>query len=215
MAILYSREKNMKWNLKKIEFLYPPDNFIGFFANEKMQEKHKSLQEEKVNTILKNIAAAQTPLSAMQTLNNLDHIQFLLNNIEEFRKHTCLEETVLKLYCRQNNAFASEGAHETWHRLFLQCDAERFYSLGASFPDEKLLAFRGSITGLKKGFCWTISRKKVDWFLDRWRDKEQGGGTVFSTRVSRKDLLIYFKDKETAEFIVSPQFLETAKIEVV
>ncbi len=215
MAILYARGKNMKWNLKKIEFLYPPDSFIGSFANEKMQAKHKALQEKKISSILKNIAASENPLTAMQTLNNLDHIQFLLNNIEEFRRHTCLEETILKLYCRQNNAFTSGGRHETWHTLFLQCDAERCYSLGTSFPDEKILAFRGSITGVKKGFCWTINRQKVDWFLERWRDKEQGGGTVFSTRISRKDLLISLKGKEKTELIVSPQFLETAEIEPV
>lgn len=214
MANLYAREKNMKWNLKKIEFLYPPDNFIGAFANEKMQAKHKALQEQKINTILKNIAACKTPLSAMQTLNNLDHIQFLINNVEEFRRNTCLEETVLKLYCRQNEAFSSGGMFDIWHKLFLECDAQRFYSLGSSFPDEKVLAFRGSVTGVEKGFCWTTSEKIVDWFLERWQDKEQGGGTVFSTKVSRKDLLIYQKDKEKAELIVSPQFLKTAEIEV-
>ncbi len=215
MTTLYAREKNMKWNLKKIRFLYPPDNFIGSFANEKMQVKHKALQNKKIDTILKNIAACESPLSAIQTLNNLDHIQFLLNNIEEFKKYTCLEETVLKLYCKQNSAFASGGRYDIWHKLFLECDNKIFYSMGGSFPDKEIPAFRGSVTGVEKGFCWTINKKTVDWFLERWQDKEQGGGTVFSTSVSRKDLLIYFGEKEKRELIVSPQFLKTAKIETV
>jgi len=215
MTALYARGKDMKWNLTKIKFLYPPDNFIGSFANEKMQAKHKALQNEKIDSILKNIAACESPLSAIQTLNSLDHIQFLLNNIEEFRKSTCLEETVLKLYRKQNSAFTSGGIYDIWHKLFLECDANRFYSLGSSFSDKEVLAFRGSIAGVEKGFSWTINTTTVDWFLERWRDKEQGGGTVFSTRVGRSDLLIYFDEKEKEELIVSPQFLKTAKIEVV
>jgi len=203
MAILYARGKDMKWNLKKIEFLHPPDNFIGSFTNEKMQIKHKTLQEKKINTILKNIAASEDPLTAMRTLNNLDHIQFLRNNIEEFKKYTCLEETVLKLYRKTNSAFSSGETHNIWHDLFLECDAERFYRLGAPFPDGKIQIFRGSITGVEKGF------------LERWRDKERGGGTVFSTMISRKDILIYFKDEQEKELIVSPQFLKTADIETV
>ncbi len=215
MINLYAREKNMKWNLKKIQFLYPPDNFIGSFANEKMQARHKALQGEKTNIILKNIAASKTPLTAIQTLNNLDHLQFLLNNIEEFKKDDCLEETVLKLYCKENSAFTSGGIFDTWHNLFLQCDAERFYSLGDSFLDENIPVFRGSITGVEKGFCWTTNKQKADWFLDRWKDKEQGGGTVYSTKISRKDLLVSLKDTEKKELIISPQFLKTAKIVVV
>ena len=215
MTILYARGKDMKWNLSRIKFLYPPDNFVGSFANEKMQARHQELQDEKINTILKDLAAAKTPAAALQVLNNLDHVQFLLNNIKEFREHKCLEETVLKLYRRDNNAFASGGKHDIWHNLFLECNAQRFYRLGAAFPDEKTPAYRGSVAGVKKGFCWTINRKKVDWFLERWRDKEQGGGTIFSTIISRRDLLIYLKDKEMEELIVSPQFLETAKIETV
>ena len=215
MTILYARGRNMKWNLNKIKFLYPPDNFIGSFANEKMQARHKALQDEKIDDILKNLGAAENPLTAMQTLNHLDHIQFLLNNIEAFREHKCLEETILKLYRRQNSAFASGGTYDIWHNLFLECDSQRYYGLGAPFPDKEMLAYRGSIAGVAKGFSWTINPKKVDWFLERWRDKEQGGGTIFSTRISRKDLLIYFKDKETGELIVSPQFLDTADIEIV
>jgi len=205
----------MKWNLNKIEFLYPPDNFPGSFANEKMQIKHKSLQEEKINAILKDLSASKDPLTAMQALNNLDHIHFLRNNIEEFKKHTCLEETVLKLYCRKNSAFSSEGIDDIWHNLFLKCDAKRFYSLGASSPKEKITAFRGSIAGVREGFCWTTNRKKVDWFLERWSDKEHGGGTVFSTIISSSDILIYFKNTESGELIVTPQFLKTAQIETV
>ena len=215
MTILYARGKNMKWNLNKIEFLYPPDNFIGSFINEKMQARHKALQDEKINTILANLAAAEDPLTAMQTLNPLDHIQFLLNNIEEFKKQRCLEETVLKLYRKENSAFSSGGPFDTWNRLFLHCDAQRFYQMGAPFPEGEIPAFRGSIAGLKKGFCWTINKKTADWFLERWEDKEQGGGTVFSTRITDKDVLIFFKDKERAELIVSPQFLETAEIKII
>ena len=145
MTILYARGKNMKWNLSKIKFLYPPDNFIGSFANEKMQARHKALQDEKINNILKNLGAAENPLTAMQTLNNLDLIQFLLNNIEEFREHECLEETVLKLYCRQNSAFASGErmisgttfSLNAMHRDFT--DWEHLFQIKRCLPIEDLL----------------------------------------------------------------------------
>ncbi len=205
----------MKWNLKKIQFLYPPDNFIGSFSNEKMRARHKALHDEKIGTILKNIAASPNPLTAMKTLNSLDHIQFLLNNIKEFKENDCLEETVLKLYCRENSAFTSGGIFDIWNSLFLQCDAKKLYSLGASFLDENVTVFRGSIAGVVKGFCWSTSKPKADWFLERWKDKELGGGTVYSTRISRKDLLISLKDTEKKELIVTPLFLKTAEIEVV
>jgi len=203
----------MKWNLNKIKFLHPPDNFPGSFSNEIMQMKHKAMQEAKINAILKDLEGCNRPLDALKKLNNLDHIQFIFNNIEEFRTEKCLEETILRLYTRQNNSFETGGIFEIWHDLFSQCDGEQFYGLGEPFPDEKILAFRGSVAGVVKGFSWTTNREKIDWFTERWHDKSLGGGTIFSTHISRKDILIYLNDKEQAEIIVSPQFLEAAEIE--
>ena len=203
----------MKWNLNKIKFLYPPDNFQGSFSNEIMQIKHKAMQEAKINAIIKNLKASDQALSAMKVLNPLDHIQFIFNNIEEFRAQKCLEEAVLKLYTKQNSSFESGGIFKVWHDLFRHCDRERFYSMGPSLPCRDILAFRGSVPGVAKGFSWTVNRKKIDWFTERWQDKSLGGGTIFSTLISRKDILVFLKDEEQAEIIVSPQFLETAKIE--
>lgn len=205
----------MKWNLKKIEFLHPPDNFPGSFSNEIMQMKHKAMQEAKINAILRDLETCDEPMAAMRILNNQDHIQFVFNNIEEFKTQKCLEETILKLYTRQNSSFESGGIFHVWHDLFCQCDKAQFYSLGSPFPDEKILAFRGSVAGVVKGFSWTTNQKKINWFKERWQDKSLGGGTIFSTHISRQDILIYLNDKEQAEIIVSPQFLETAKIEPV
>jgi len=212
MGILYKREKNMKWNLDKINFLYPPDSFTGSFENEKMQTRHKALMEEKISVILKNLEIADNPLAALNSLNTLDKIRFLINNREEFRTNNCLEETILRLYCWKNSAFESDGKYDIWYDLFSQCDPERFYSLGLSFPKTTVSAFRGSVAGVVKGFSWTVNQKTVDWFKERWHDKELGGGTIFTTHISREDILIYLNDKEQEEIIVSPQFLETADI---
>ena len=205
----------MNWNLDKIKFLYPPDNFPGSFTNEILQMKHEAKKEAKINAIIKDLEASDQTLSAMKVLNPLDHIQFIFNNMAEFRAQKCLEEAVLKLYTKQNSSFESGGIFEVWDDLFRHCDRERFYSLGTPFPDGKILAFRGSVAGVEKGFSWTVNRKKIDWFTERWRDKSLGGGTIFSTLISRKDILLFLKDKEQAEIIVLPQFLETAKIEEV
>ncbi len=205
----------MNWNLKKIKFLYPPDNFPGSFTNEILQMKHEAKKEAKINAIIKDLEASDQALSALKVLDSLDHIQFIFNNIEEFRAQKCLEEAVLKLYTKQNSSFESGGIFKVWQDLFRHCDRDRFYSLGTSFPDGEILAFRGSVPGVVKGFSWTVNRKKIDWFTERWRDKSLGGGTIFSTHISRKDILVFLKDEEQAEIIVSPQFLETAKIEEV
>ncbi len=120
----------MHWNLKKIKFLYPPDNFPGSFTNEILQMKHEAKKEAKINAIIKDLEASDQALGAMRVLNPLDHIQFIFNNIEEFRAQKCLEEAVLKLYTKQNSSFESEGIFKVWHDLFCHCDRERFYSLG-------------------------------------------------------------------------------------
>lgn len=202
----------MKWNLKKIKFLHPPDNFPGSFSNEIMQMKHKAMREAKTAAILKDLEACDEPISALRILNNLDHIQFVLNNIDEFRAQKYLEKAILKLYTKENSSFESGGIFDVWDNLFDQCNGQRFYSLGSPFPDEKILAFRGSVAGVVKGFSWTTNQKKIDWFKERWRDKSLGGGTIFSTHISRSDILTYLNDTEQAEIIVSPQFLETAEI---
>jgi len=212
MSILYKRVKALKWNLNKIKFLYPPDSFTGSFANEKMQARHRALMDEKINVILKNLENADDPMAALKVLNRLDQIQFLINNRERFKVNNCLEEAILRLYCRKNSAFESDGQYDVWLELFSQCDAEKFYALGSSFPDRTILGFRGSVAGVVEGFSWTINQKTIDWFKERWQDKELGGGTIFSTHISRKDILIYLNDKEQEEMIVSPQFLKTAEI---
>ncbi|MBW1635381.1 MAG: hypothetical protein JRJ68_03800 [Deltaproteobacteria bacterium] len=212
MNILEKKIINARWNLSKIQFLYPPDNFPGSFSNEIMQMKHEAKKEAKISTLLTDIEASDGPMAAMNVLNRLDHIQFILNNIEAFTADNCLEKAILKLYTRENSSFESGGLYDIWHELFSHCNREQFYSLGSPFPEEPVLAFRGSVTGLAKGFCWTVNQQKIDWFTERWRDKSLGGGTIFSTHICRQDVLIYLNDKEQEEIIISPQFLETAEI---
>jgi hypothetical protein len=74
------------------------------------------------------------------------------------------------------------------------------------------MAYRGSVTGVARGLSWTVSRKEAAWILDRWKDKELGGGTVFALDITREDILVYIEDKVKQEVILVPKVAETAKV---
>jgi len=212
---LYTIDTNSRWNLENILFLYPPDNFVGSFTNEKMQARHKAMQDEKVNKILSTLECTDNPLEAMNTLNRLDHLQFLQNNLEKFKQASCLEEAVLLLYFHKNGPFTPTDTYQIWEFLLGQCDKKRLLGLGSPFPSTTMTGYRGSVTGTPKGLSWTVSKDKADWFLDRWKDKEMGGGTIFSLEISSKDILYYIEDEKRQEVILFPKVMETADIKKV
>ena len=210
--IIYERGRNMQWKLDKIRFLYPPDDFTGTFSNEKMQARHKALQEQKIKEILRQLEIEKDPILAMRILNPLEHIQFLLNNLEHFKEKKCLEKAILSLYYQKNTPFAPAGDYESWKFLLNICDSDRLYELGNPFPFERVTAYRGSVTGLPRGLSWTVSREKTAWILDRWENKELGGGIVFALEITRKDILVYIEDKLRQEVLLLPERAETAEI---
>lgn len=213
--IIYERGSNMQWKLDKIRFLYPPDDFTGSFINEKMQARHKAMQDQKIKEILTQLESAENSIEAMRFLNPLEHIQFLLNNLEAFKQQKCLEKAVLLLYCRKNTPFAASGDYDTWKFLLKECDTERLYQQGSPFPEKSVTAYRGSVTGVPRGLSWTISRKTTAWILDRWEDKELGGGTVFALDITRDDILVYLEDDVKQEVILIPEVAETAETHVI
>lgn len=213
--IIYERGRNMQWTLDKIRFLYPPDDFTGSFSNEKMQARHKALQEQKIKELLTQLENAENPIEAMRVLNPLEHIQFLLNNLEKFKEQDCLEKAILLLYYRKNTPFAAAGNYDVWKFLLKNCDAERLYKQGSPFPHERVTAYRGSVTGVTRGLSWTVSRKTTAWILDRWADKELGGGTVFALDITREDILVYVEDKVKQEVILIPEVAETAEPQII
>ena len=208
--IIYKKDKNMQWKLDHVRFLYPPDDFTGTFANAKMQERHKASQDQKVKVILEHLESHDNPLEAMRGLHPLDHLQFLHNNLEKFRQAGCLEKTVLLLYYRKNTPFAAVGDYNEWKSLLAQCDPARLYQEGKPFPFDKTTAFRGSVTDNPKGLSWTISREEAIWFLERWKDKSLGGGTVFAMEITRQDVLVYIEDEHRREVILIPEVAENS-----
>lgn len=212
---IYQRGKNMPWNLDKIRFLYPPDDFTGSFTNDKMQARHKALQDQKIKEILTQLENAGDPIEAMRALNPHEHARFLRNNLEAFKQQKCLEKAILWLYCRKNTPFAAAGDYATWKLLLKECDPELLYQEGKPFPYDKVTAYRGSVTGVNKGLSWTVNKKEVAWILDRWSDKELGGGTVFALEITRDDILVYVEDKMKQEVILIPEVAETAKAQVI
>jgi hypothetical protein len=210
--IIYQRGRNMQWKLDKIRFLYPPDDFTGSFSNEKMQARHKAMQDQKIKELLEQLETEKNPLAAMRILNPLEHIQFLRNNLEQFRQHQCLEKAVLLLYYRKNTPFAAAGDYDVWKFLLQKCDAARLYRQGSPFPYQRVTVYRGSITGVTRGLSWTVSREKAAWILDRWKDKELGGGTVFALEITGEDILVYIEDNVRQEVILVPERAETAQV---
>jgi hypothetical protein len=205
----------MKWNLKELKFLYPPEDFTGTFANEHMQERHEIMRKNKIAEIMENLEKANTTPAALKALHHLDHLRFLQNNLGAFRADSFLEETVLNLFFKENGSFLEDGNFSTWHDLFNECDQQRFYSLGQPLPGDGAIAYRGSILDNPKGFCWTISNKKVNWFRNRWQDKDLGGGTIYSTSVRPSDILIYLEKDGEKELIVTPEFIDKATINII
>ena len=108
----------MRWNVEDIAFLYRPDVFTGTFDNAKMQARHEQEVQRKLEALKTALDAETDPFEAMIILNNKDHLQFLLNNIEPFRDAGRFEEAVLALYGRLNAPFASGGDAAVWSDLF-------------------------------------------------------------------------------------------------
>lgn len=209
---IYKIDKNMVWKLDHIRFLYPPDDFTGAFANAIMQERHKALQDQKIKVILDQLKSCTDPVEAMQALHHLDRMQFLHNNLGKFKAAETLEKAVLQLFFRKNTPFAAVGDYEEWKSLLNACDAALLYEQGKPFPSTATTAYRGSMTGNPKGLCWTVSREEAGWFLERWRDKSLGGGTVFALEIARQDILLYREEGLRREVLLKPEVAETAAV---
>ena len=205
----------MQWKLDNIRFLHPPYDFVGSFTNEKMQERHKAMQDRKIKELRTALNNARLPADAMNVLNPTEHIQFIHNNLEKFRETNTLESTVLKLYYRKNTPFAPAGIYETWVALLALCDREKLLAQGSAFPKEGCVAYRGSLTNIPQGLSWTTDIKEVQWILNRWKDKEMGGGTVYSAQIHAKDILIYVTDTKRQEVILKPEVAEAMHPEVI
>lgn len=201
----------MRWNIDDIRFLYPPDDFLGTFTNEKMQQRHEAAQKMKIDAILTEMSETDDPVAAMHALNPRSHINFLMNNIEFFKASDCFEKTVLKLYYRKNTPFIGTDDLDTWIKFFELCDPKKLYELGSPVSNNELTVYRGSVTGIYKGLSWTSSKEQADWFLKRWQDKDMGGGTVYSMLVSRDDILVHIVDDLRQEIILKPEKLDTIK----
>lgn len=205
----------MQWKLDDIRFLHPPYDFVGSFTNEKMQERHKAMQDEKVKEIHTALLNAKLPVDAMNVLNYTEHIQFVLNNLDKFRETNTLESTVLRIYYRNNTPFAPAGKYETWTMLLELCDREKLLAQGKAFPQEGCVAYRGSLTNIPQGLSWTTDIKEAQWILNRWQDKELGGGTVYSTTIHPEDILVYVVDSKRHEVILKPEVSEAIQPEVI
>lgn len=205
----------MHWNLDKIRFLHPPDDFVGTFSNELMQKRHKAMQEKKLQEIHSALAGEERAVEAMNVLNKTEHIQFVHNNQKAFRKDGTLEHTVLNLYYHQNTPFAPAGKLEEWTSLLELCDRASLLKLGQPFPESGKTAYRGSLIGKNHGLSWTTDVKEARWILNRWQDKDQGGGTVYSATIRPADILSYIVDDKRQEVLLKPERMLSIEGEII
>lgn len=213
--IVYEKNHSMPWNLENIRFLFPPDDFTGSFSNTKMQERLKAIQKEKIRTLLTKLAQAADPHQAMRVLNPGDHIRFVINNMDAFCAHNQLESTVFQLFFLKNTPFVTAGDPAIWDMLFRKCSPEKSRALGAPLPAGAITAYRGSVTGITKAYCWTLSHEEAAWFLNRWQDKDLGGGTVYKTSLSADDTLFYRISEHRREVILLPSFLDQMEPQII
>ncbi len=202
----------MKWNLDKIIFLYQPDVFLGSFDSPQMQSRHEQELEEKLVRMKGALAEEADPLKAMYILNHRDHIQFLTNNIDEFRHCGKFEEAVLFLYGKENAPFSSGGDAALWEKLFNLCDKIGLRKCGKPLFPDTTTAYRGSVTGFRRSLAWTPDIKRARRFAERWKDTSQGGGEIYEVDIRKDAVLVYMSGRSEDVIILSPDFIKTAEI---
>ena len=169
-----------------------------------MQARHEAMQKDKIKAYKLQLQQTTDPIAAMLLLERGDHIRFLTNNKVIFDKHEMFERAVLKLFFRKNTPFFLDGQFDTWIELFRSCDRDRLRKEGSPLPHTKTTAYRGSVTSVTKGISWTLDKNKVEWILNRWSDKTQGGGTVYAMEISDKDIIYHIHNNERHEIILHP-----------
>ncbi|MEE4165635.1 MAG: hypothetical protein V2I35_06525, partial [Desulfocapsaceae bacterium] len=95
---------------------------------------------------------------------------------------------------------------------FRRCSKERLYEQGQQVALSRATVYRGATIGSARSLSWSPDRERALWYADRWKDPELGGGTLFEVDISRSDLLVHLTDKHEAEYILNPDFVETASI---
>ena len=202
----------MKWNVSNIIFLHQPEHFLGRFDNPKMQERHEQSLEKSLNALKAAMAAESDPLQALRLLYKKDHVQFLLNNLDEFRRKNRLEEAVIAFYSADNGPFSSGGDSALWVRLFNQCDKSKLRRYGLPFPTRVKKVYRGSVSGFMQSLAWTPDKKIVEKFAVRWRDPALGGGELYEVSVLPENVLVYLHQGHEEVVILSPDYINQADI---
>jgi hypothetical protein len=202
----------MQWNFKDIQFLYPPDVFMGTFDNEKMQARHEELKRTKLDALRKAVENEQDPLDAMMRLHKRDHIRFLLNNSQLFKDAGRFEMAVLRLYRVANSPFSAAGDFSIWQDLFSMSDPVKLFALGTPIPFTTATVYRISITGGEKSLSWTCNREIIKGFEQRWYEQKIGNGRIYTMDVKKENILIYLTDRNEDEVILNPQCLPGAKV---
>lgn len=210
--IVQLKNYTMKWNVKDIAFLYPPDVYIGAFDNEQMEARHREEMEKKLENLKTTLAAEDDPFAAMTLLHKKDHLQFLCNNMDAFREAGRLEETVVTLYTRQNTPFSSAGDARLWNKLFESCDRKKLSECGSPTPFATATVYRGSISGFKHSLIWTPDHQTVVRIAQKWDDTDAAGGEMYEVDVNQADVLVFLKKRRGEEVILAPEFIATARI---
>lgn len=204
--------RHMKWNIDNIVFLHQPEYFLGTFDIPQMQERHEKELKKSLLILQTALANEAEPLKALRLLNKNDHVQFLLNNIEEFRKYDQCEEAVISLYSRENAPFSSGGDRTLWEKLFSECDATRLKKFGKPLPANVRTVYRGSVSGVMRSLAWTPDRKIVEKFASRWEDPSLGGGELYEVDISPDNVLVYMQKGPEEIVILSPDYISSAAI---
>ena len=93
-------------------------------------------------------------------------------------------------------------------RLINLCERPEVLALGKVLQDKGVIAYRGSITNIPHGLRWTTDIEEAKWVLNRWEDKDLGGGTVYAAHIMSSDILIYVVDEKRQELLIKPEQVE-------
>lgn len=202
----------MKWNTDKIGFLHQPEYFLGKFDIPQMQERHEKELEMHLNELKTGLSQEADPLKALNILNPKDHIQFLLNNLEEFRANDRLEEALIAVYTRNNGPFLIEGDQDMWEKLFNECEVSKLNKCGKPLPANVNRVYRGLSAEFVRSLAWTPDRKVVEKFAKRWQGSSLDEADLYEVDIIPDNVLVYMQRRHEEIVILAPEFIKTAKI---
>jgi hypothetical protein len=120
----------------------------------------------------------------------IDHFSFIIDNCPELIGEIWIDSE----FTYQNLFFWKDVFKIIRDRNICIMDSEDM-RVFQTLPN-MVKIYRGSL--YDKGFSWTLSKERAEWFRDRFDEKDS---KVFEKTIQKKDIIAYFNGREEQEII--------------